>query len=305
MSISASTASPRTIPPFSKIAWIDAVYRDKTLTPTQRLAIIGLGLTADREGNEAWRSNARIAADIGVSKRTVESAIPAGVAAGYLKVTRKARGMANHYQLGVPSPVEQASATTETPCGAPPKLVAVATESDCGRVPKPTAVPTETGCGRVPKQVADSEGSSLGLTLGREAAPESTDPAAPAATVAPCPEIPPTPTCDRHPGGTAAPCGACGQARRLYEAWNLRRARELADRHESERRAQLAAKWAAIDACDMCDDNGMCRGLWHGVCDHRTDRYEYRPGSGPEMLRQILAAKSSGQGSALVAVLAA
>lgn len=59
---------------------------------------------------------------------------------------------------------------------------------------------------------------------------------------------PPPEHCPKHPGGTAAPCGACRTARERCETWEADR-RAAA---ETRRRAFLAE----LDACPDCDMHG-------------------------------------------------
>lgn len=77
--------------------------------------------------------------------------------------------------------------------------------------------------------------------------------------------------CPEHqhlaPGAVPA-CGQCADARRAYEAQT-----------ESEAETAAQARRRAIDACDLCDDNGMryeAGEAWR--CDHNP---ETRPNHGP------------------------
>jgi hypothetical protein len=59
---------------------------------------------------------------------------------------------------------------------------------------------------------------------------------------------PPSPTCEKHPGGTELRCHACGEARKAREAW---------DGDQSERVTKVrAAFWAEVRNCPDCDQQG-------------------------------------------------
>lgn len=83
------------------------------------------------------------------------------------------------------------------------------------------------------------------------------------------PEVPP-PTrpadrCTLHREVDDPPnCGSCGKARRAAEAWDSRHAeatrRELAQRRSDEAHQRAADRQAAIDNCDLCDDDGRLDG---------------------------------------------
>ncbi|WP_228002171.1 hypothetical protein [Nocardia australiensis] len=86
---------------------------------------------------------------------------------------------------------------------------------------------------------------------------------------------PPLPHCEDHPGGTPAPCGACGTARKRWIAWNLERdqAAEAAEKAHRERLHQDKLHAAedrarAITNCGMCDDAGYVNA---SLCTHDPD----------------------------------
>ncbi|MFJ1461800.1 hypothetical protein [Nocardia sp. N2S4-5] len=90
-------------------------------------------------------------------------------------------------------------------------------------------------------------------------------------------EIPATPFCDRHPGGTPDNCRACADRRKRYEATAAQRAEAEAAQRRAEARAKSdAARTAADDraraiaGCGMCDDDGELPG--GAICDHDPDR---------------------------------
>jgi len=75
----------------------------------------------------------------------------------------------------------------------------------------------------------------------------------------------PSPHCPRHPGGTDAPCRACGDAKRAHREWEAQRdlAVIAARSAAALERAELRAR--AILECELCDDEGYAG---TAVCDH-------------------------------------
>lgn len=86
----------------------------------------------------------------------------------------------------------------------------------------------------------------------------------------PDPDNPPPPHCSNHPGGTEAPCRACGDARESRKRWDRALSEQQRAQHEDELQAAYEAKLAAIALCEICDSDG-----YDGtrVCDH-VDRTE-------------------------------
>ncbi|SKH53824.1 Uncharacterised protein [Mycobacteroides abscessus subsp. massiliense] len=76
---------------------------------------------------------------------------------------------------------------------------------------------------------------------------------------------PPPPHCSNHPGGTEAPCRACGDARESRKRWDRANSEQQRAQREAEQQAAYEAKLAAIALCELCDDDGY-RGTH--VCDH-------------------------------------
>lgn len=83
-------------------------------------------------------------------------------------------------------------------------------------------------------------------------------------------EDPPPTTCLKHPHGTNEPCGACQTARKANEAWETRRAAQIADERRTRR--------AAIDACPHCEPTGL-RETPAGMtrCTHDPDTFDDEP----------------------------
>jgi hypothetical protein len=84
---------------------------------------------------------------------------------------------------------------------------------------------------------------------------------------------PPPRHCPNHPGGTTAPCPACGAARQRSEAWHAEHKRIEAAERQAVREQHAADRRAEIAACDLCGPDGY-RGAV--VCDH-VDR-THQPG---------------------------
>jgi len=82
---------------------------------------------------------------------------------------------------------------------------------------------------------------------------------------------PPQKFCSKHPDGTDGDCGGCGAARRNHERWLAKQTIETKHAAQTEARAHLAARLAATQNCQLCDDNGYRQ---NGMtCDH-IDRTE-------------------------------
>lgn len=97
----------------------------------------------------------------------------------------------------------------------------------------------------------------------------------------------PAPRCHRHlDEPTLHPCGACKEAREVFEEWTRDQelARQEADRQA--RRQEAARIRAAIDACDLCDDQGWVAGF---LCRHDPDAPE-RARRGAQACRDALEA---------------
>lgn len=97
----------------------------------------------------------------------------------------------------------------------------------------------------------------------------------------------PQPRCTRHlDEPTLHPCGACKEAREVFEEWT--RDQELA-RWAAEREARRNGARrirAAIDACALCDDQGWVGGY---LCHHDPDAAE-RARRGIQACREALEA---------------
>jgi hypothetical protein len=60
---------------FSKLQWMDAVRQCTDIAAERRTIIMHIGATADQYGNDAWRDNETVAAELKVSTRTVTRAL--------------------------------------------------------------------------------------------------------------------------------------------------------------------------------------------------------------------------------------
>lgn len=84
-------------------------------------------------------------------------------------------------------------------------------------------------------------------------------------TRAPAREAPP-PRCPKHIDTPAeGSCGPCGDARKLREQYDLDQAAAAATRTQAAARERAAAARAAIDACQLCDDQGY---IGAQTCSH-------------------------------------
>lgn len=76
---------------------------------------------------------------------------------------------------------------------------------------------------------------------------------------------PPSMFCPLHPNGTTDPCGPCGTARRIFDAWHAQDALRQQAATETAR--------AARRACHRCNDQGLVEdhaGQIVGRCDHAS-----------------------------------
>ncbi|QOV97184.1 hypothetical protein [Rhodococcus pyridinivorans] len=75
----------------------------------------------------------------------------------------------------------------------------------------------------------------------------------------------PTPHCSQHPGGTDAPCRACGDARKARAEWEAGQALAAARARSEAARVAAQDRRAAIDACSVCDGDGY---IGTDLCTH-------------------------------------
>ncbi|MDJ0006494.1 hypothetical protein [Gordonia alkanivorans] len=102
---------------------------------------------------------------------------------------------------------------------------------------------------------------------------------------------PPPPRCPRHIGVDTPPaCGACADARRTRESWDVEQTQRRRVAQSDAARAAAELRATEIAACDLCDDRGY-RGT--RVCDHDPDTAE-RAARGMALVREQLAAASKG-----------
>lgn len=88
--------------------------------------------------------------------------------------------------------------------------------------------------------------------------------------------------CVRHPGGTAARCRPCGDARRAKEAWDAERVAAAKVARSSEAHGFAHARALAIADCGLCDADGQIGTI---VCDHDPNTPE-RASRGMSLIRQ-------------------
>jgi hypothetical protein len=84
------------------------------------------------------------------------------------------------------------------------------------------------------------------------------------------PDSEPPRRCPKHEDADdPPPCGACADARRANDAWNLAQRAAERDRANAEAVARREASQAgrqAIGACNLCDDEGYISG--GTICHH-------------------------------------
>ncbi|UVT31617.1 RepA-like replication initiator [Mycobacterium phage Mask] len=153
-----------------------------------------------------------------------------------------------------------------------------------GPSPRPGETQPAWGPSQGPSQGPSGSGSgsgsltSVGGHLGgtREARDDATDPTAgdhpsdEPPTENPADPEPPT-RCRRHrplPADAEIPdCGPCANFRKAHDRWTERQARAQAEARSAANHTRAALITQAIQACDMCDDDGYVLGTTR-VCDH-------------------------------------
>lgn len=115
-------------------------------------------------------------------------------------------------------------------------------------VPRPNGRGTSTKRSSAPLYGELGEGGEGAGGRGPTVTPPQDEQSANGKTPIADPDTEPTQWCPLHPGGTDAPCRACGIQRRAHTAWEGRQ-RERA-------RANAQARRDLIADCPDCDDNG-------------------------------------------------
>ncbi|MDO2969554.1 helix-turn-helix domain-containing protein [Mycobacteroides abscessus] len=260
---------------FSKLAWLGVVRHLRDIPAVQRLAILDIGDTSDKNGHEAWKSNKRVMDELGVSLDTVKRARRAAIDHGLWVVTKPGRACGKgddkettHYRLTMPVNGCSTAPIKDDLTGA------VDGVNGCSRAPL-------MGAEIAPSSVLSSELSS-GESRARE---EPLD-----VTVVPEPsdalsqdlleqnydiegvviegvldkhDIDPEPPyyCEKHrPFGTSDSCPGCKIARLNHEAWEKRQgvngpagwlllAQQLGQEPALERESRPKCPW--------CRDTGL------------------------------------------------
>lgn len=100
------------------------------------------------------------------------------------------------------------------------------------------------------------------------------------------PDDEPPPRCPKHlDHPTEAPCIPCRARRIENEAWHADRKRQAAEAKSAYARRTAELRAAAIDACDLCDDDGQ---IGRRICDHDPGTVE-RASRGSALVRAALA----------------
>ncbi|WP_131822577.1 helix-turn-helix domain-containing protein [Mycobacteroides chelonae] len=265
---------------FSKLAWLGVVRHLRDIPAVQRLAILDIGDTSDKNGNEAWKSNKRVMDELGVSLDTVKRARRAAIDYGLWVVTKPGRACGKgddkettHYRLTMPAVGASAAPSNDE------------TEvlNGCSTAPIKDdltgAVDGVNGCYRAPlmgAEIAPSSGISSGTSSGESrareepldvtAVPESSDALSQDqlletnviyGEVVELDDDPePQYGCDEHPLGHGKPCPACGIARHHYNRWHERHAdRIVAQLFNIPEPPPPEPVWRP--RCPWCQDTGL------------------------------------------------
>jgi hypothetical protein len=99
---------------FPKLQWCQMVHEQTQIPCAQRVAIVVIGLTADKYGCRAWKSTESVAAATGLDPRTIQRARKAAVDAGFWRVMlQPRRGKTTEYQLLVPKRIGETAVSPQ------------------------------------------------------------------------------------------------------------------------------------------------------------------------------------------------
>ncbi|MDM2171517.1 Uncharacterised protein [Mycobacteroides abscessus subsp. abscessus] len=256
---------------FSKLAWLGVVRHLRDIPAVQRLAILDIGDTSDKNGLDAWKSNKKVMDELGVSLDTVKRARRAAVDHGLWVVTKPGRACGKgddkettHYRLTMPANGCSTAPIKDDLTGAADGV---------------------NGCYRAPlmgAEIAPSSGTSSGITSGESrareepldvtAVPEASDALSQGDLVVSNTMIDgelveldddpePPRYCEKHrPYGTSDSCPGCKIARLNHEAWEKRQgvngvagwlllAQKLGEEPAPEREPRPKCPW--------CRDTGL------------------------------------------------
>lgn len=161
----------------------------------------------------------------------------------------------------------------------------------------PIEIPSESGMAFEPhsNHCGEGEGEGVGDSLvvghlGEFARTHAGDASAHTREAEPTtPQAIPDPWCEKHPGGTADPCRACGTARTTHEkaVADAPRRAALAQSERAHRAAE--DRRLAVANCSMCDSDGqISRGDEVVLCDHDPG-WEARTAGGRAEFQKALA----------------
>ncbi|WP_428340756.1 helix-turn-helix domain-containing protein [Mycobacterium sp.] len=203
---------------------MDAVRRELRIPHAQRLVICHIGGTANRQGEQAWRANGDVAAELGVSVDTVTRARNAAVRYKLMVETKPApRGAGNtktaEYRLVMPpgNTCTSAGINGQAPLGNTGTSAPIWWEE----IPAAERKNTRKTTPELPAPVRNPSGITSGITSGDARARERTDqPRNGSPTPTPLNEIslePPKRACPLYPHSD--PCRTCAVDKEAYKAW--------------------------------------------------------------------------------------
>lgn len=283
---------------FSKLKWLESVLCSQ-LSTAEKCVVAYIGLSADRNGQNAWRANGRVIDRVDVSKNTVKRARRAAVEHRLMVVTKPApRGAGNtrtaEYQLTMPPEIdpregpyiggEMGPGETRNGPSASNKWTQERPEMDPGEGPplgSSLGYPLGESFGAAstapePLDVETVPGPGDALSP-QNPSIENNDPRTPVVDAElidePLPDPEPAQYCRSHmPYGTSDSCRFCKVARKSHEAWQGRNTDRIFAKLIAEQRNEPPRRHTGN--CDLCDASGWR--LDHGgrdgdrpkKCDH-------------------------------------
>jgi DNA-binding transcriptional regulator YhcF (GntR family) len=100
-----------------KFTWIDRIIRDRNVPHLAARVAVLISNYLNRTSGDAWPSQGKLAADLGVARRTIQYALDALVGTGHLAV-EVSRGKTNHYRPIFETEDAQSGAQVDAQSGA-------------------------------------------------------------------------------------------------------------------------------------------------------------------------------------------
>jgi hypothetical protein len=204
---------------FDKFEWIRAVSADSRLAPVERLILTNIALFSVLHGEDAFRVRQQTVAErCATTKKSVGGALRKAKHHGYLvdgcpRVRGRGHFQADEHRLTMPeignhsTPFSEKKVTNETEIGNQQAQKKVTIGTEIGNHANASTSGNNT-TKDIEKDIEKDGGEGCGFAARPPSCSSEEN------------NKPPSRYCSRHqPNGTDDPCGACGEARRRYEAW--------------------------------------------------------------------------------------